>query len=192
MANSSRAAKQRYLMNAEGDIIAPSPERLAHGAVERLERPIPDGAGRVSRPYRNVDVLATMFRRGSITAAMRDAGEVFRGDFNRAHLEALRAGDVLRTPGRRGDPGLNAMDAREAVWRAILTVGGLASAGGSCLWGVLGSDLTLREWACTRGWNGRLVSQEAASGILVAALGTLEAHYFNGPLPRNLPPRAVM
>lgn len=190
MAN-SRPARRRHL-NGEGDIIAPSPERLAHGTVERLAMPIADGAGRVSRPYRNVDVLATMFRRGSITATMRDAGEVFRGDFSRAHLEALRAGDVLRTAGRRGDPGLNAMDARQAVWRAILTVGGLASAGGSCLWGVLGSDLTLREWACTQGWNGRRVSQEAASWILVTVLGTLEAHYFNGPLARNLPPRAIM
>jgi hypothetical protein len=36
---------------------------------------------------------------------------------------------------------------------------------------------SLKEWALEQGWNGRRVSQEAASGILIAALGALEAHF---------------
>jgi hypothetical protein len=35
----------------------------------------------------------------------------------------------------------------------------------------------LKEWALEQGWSGRRVSQEAASGILVAALGALETHF---------------
>jgi hypothetical protein len=34
----------------------------------------------------------------------------------------------------------------------------------------------LKEWAQQQGWAGRRVSQEAASGILIAALGALETH----------------
>ena len=63
--------------------------------------------------------------------------------------------------------------ARSAVWRAIQAVGGIASPAGSCLWHVLGWERSLKEWAQEQGWAGRRVSQEAASGILVAALGAL-------------------
>ena len=67
-----------------------------------------------------------------------------------------------------------------AVWRAVLAVGGPASPGGSCLWHVVGWGRSLKEWALEQGWSGRRVSQEAASGILIAALGALEAHYRHG------------
>jgi hypothetical protein len=45
------------------------------------------------------------------------------------------------------------------------------------LWHVLGWERSLKEWALEQGWSGRRVSQESASGILVAALGALEAHF---------------
>ena len=61
--------------------------------------------------------------------------------------------------------------------RAILVVGGPGSAGGSCLWHVLGWQRSLKEWALEQGWSGRRVSQEVASGILIGALGALEAHF---------------
>ena len=67
--------------------------------------------------------------------------------------------------------------AREHVWRALVAVGGPGSPAGSCLWHVVGWERSLKEWALEQGWNGRRVSQEAASGILIAALGILEAHY---------------
>ena len=81
------------------------------------------------------------------------------------------------TPALGEDPGLRIENAREVVWRAILAVGGLGSAGGSCLWHVLGWERSLKEWALEQGWRGRRVSQEAASGILIAALGALEGHF---------------
>ena len=164
--------------------VPPTPERRNHGVVERLERPIADERGRPARPYRAVDTLATMERRGSITSGMRQAGEDFRGRFATAQLDPLRTPDWSRLRnggtarfGAADEPGLRIEAARDAVWRAVLAVGGLGSPAGSCLWHVVGWERSLKEWALEQGWNGRRVSQEAASGILIAALGALEAHF---------------
>src|SRR5206468_4213741 len=112
------------------------------------------------------------------------AGEDFRTRFQIAHLDPLRALDLshlrLGDGGVRRDregPGQRTEAARSAVWRAIQAVGGIASPAGSCLWHVLGWECSVKEWALQQGWSGRRVSQEAASGILVAALGALEAHF---------------
>jgi hypothetical protein len=163
---------------------APTPERLAHGPVERLAQPIPDAQGRPARPYRSVDTLAIMERRGSITPAMRRAGEDFRARFAVAQLDPLRAIDLshlrLGERGPRPDsagPGLRVEAARRAVWRSLQAVGGTASPAGSCLWHVVGWERPLKEWALRQGWNGRRVSPEAAAGILIAALGALESHF---------------
>lgn len=163
---------------------SPTPERRNHGVIERLEQSIGDDAGRPARPYRAVDTLAIMERRGTITSAMRQAGEDFRACFATAQLDPLSAFDISRPRidrrpglGSSEEPGSRIEKAREAVWRAILAVGGLKSAGGSCLWHVLGWERSLKEWALEQGWSGRRVSQEAASGVLIAALGALEAHF---------------
>ena len=170
-----------------GSRVEPTPERGNHGPVERLRQTIGDVSGRPSRPYRAVDTLATMERRGSITAGMRQAGEDFRARFATAQLDPLSAFDISRPKAgtgsglRSGDQrGWRIENAREAVWRAVLAVGGLNSAGGSCVWHVLGWERSLKEWALEQGWSGRRVSQEAASGILIAALGALEAHFAGG------------
>jgi hypothetical protein len=163
---------------------APTPERRRHGRIERLDHSIADDGCRPSRPYRAVDTLALMQRRGSITAAMRQAAEDFRVRFAAAQLDPLRALDWSRlrsgVAARRlgaDNAGLRTETARRSVWRAIQAVGGIASPAGSCLWHVVGWEQSLKEWACEQGWNGRRVSQEAASGILIAALGALEAHF---------------
>jgi hypothetical protein len=169
---------------SENVAVTPTPERRNHGIVERLERPIADESGRPARPYRAVDTLAVMERRGSITAGMRQAGEDFRARFATAQLDPLRAPDWSRlrvgssSRFRAGDaPGLRIEGARDVVWRAVLAVGGIGSPAGSCLWHVVGWERSLKEWALEQGWSGRRVSQEAASGILIAALGALEAHF---------------
>jgi hypothetical protein len=161
-----------------------TPERLCHGPVELTLTVIADETGRPSRPYRAIDTLAIMERRGSITAGMRQAGEEFRRCFALAQLNPLRALDLSTMtlgdrPARRDPdgPGLRAEVARTAVWRAVLAVGGIASPAGSCLWHVVGWECSLKEWAQGQGWSGRRVSQEAASGILIAALGALENHF---------------
>jgi hypothetical protein len=122
----------------------PTPERRNQGVVERLDRPIADESGRPARPYRAVDTLAAMERRGSITAGMRQAGEDFRARFAVAQLDPLRVPDWSR-PRHRGSirfddgdqPGLRIEAARNAVWKAIQAVGGVGSPAGSCLWHVV-------------------------------------------------------
>src|SRR5690348_7503543 len=104
--------------------VIPTPERSNHGIVERLERAISDASGRASRPYRFIDTLAVMERRGSITAGMRQAGEDFRDCFAVAQLEPLTAFDLSRprigSPGgfrSVEEPGSRIENARKAVWR---------------------------------------------------------------------------
>ncbi len=166
------------------DDTGPTAERRRHGKIERLERAIGDSEGRPSRPFRAVDTLIIMQRRGTITAGMRQAGEDFRARFTQAQLDPLRALDLThfglgdRTPRPEGEgPGLRIEAARAQVWRAVQAVGGIASPAGSCLWHVLGWERSLKEWALERGWSGHRVHQTAASGILIAALGTLESHF---------------
>ena len=181
----ARHPSRRFtLRSSETIAVMPTPERSNHGIVERLERPIADESGHPARPYRAVDTLGAMERRGSITAGMRQAGEDFRTRFAIAQLDPLRAPDLSR-PRESGPSRFAAADgpssriegARADVWRAILAAGGIASPAGSCLWHVVGWEQSLKEWALGQGWNGRRVSQEAASGILIAALGALEMHF---------------
>ena len=174
--------RQGALAGETNDVV--SPQRLQHGPVELMPGVIADAAGRPARPYRAVDTLTLMERRGSITAGMRQSGEDFRRRFALAQLDPLRALDIARLslgdkPSQRGDhaPGLRVEAARVAVWRAIGAVGGIASPAGSCLWHVVGWERPLKEWALGQGWAGRRVSQETASGILIAALGALETHF---------------
>jgi len=179
------SGKSRHRFDGEGrEAILPlTPERRSHGPVERLAQPIADQAGRPARPYRAVDILTTMERRGSITAGMRRAGDDFRARFAVARLDPLQAFDPSRPRGgsvrpRDGDtPGLRIEAARQAVWEAVQALGGMASPAGSCVWHVVGWERSVKEWAIEQGWNGRRVSQETASGILIAALGALEAHF---------------
>jgi len=164
----------------------PTPERQRHGPIERLSQPIADSAGRPARPYRAIDTLAIMERRGSITAGMRQAGEDFRARFTVAQLDPLRALDPTHLriaelgprPGKEA-PAPRIEAARKTVWRTIQAVGGIASPAGSCLWHVIGWQLPVKEWALQQGWSGRRISQETASGILIAALGALESHLGN-------------
>jgi len=174
--------RRRRLIAESAD--APPRERANHELIERFDRTISDSSGRPGRPYRVVDTLALMERRGTITPSMRQAGEGFRDRFAIAQLDPLSAFDLSRqrSGSRAGSSpaqqvGSRIEDARKAVWGAILAVGGPSSAGGSCVWHVLGWQQSLKEWALGQGWNGRRVSQEAASGILIASLGALEAHF---------------
>lgn len=94
---------RKSLSAASQQELAPTDERRQQGAIERLDRPIADETGRSARSYRAVDTLATMERRGSITAGMRQAAEDFRVRFLTAQLDPLRALDYSRPrDGRTG------------------------------------------------------------------------------------------
>ena len=117
-----------------------------------------------------------MERRGRITAGMRAAGEDFRQTFARAQLDPLHAAKLERTGfSPTALPGFRIEAARERVWQIITAVGGLASPAGSCLWHVVGLEETIKAWAILQEWQRKHLDQETASGILIAALGMLEA-----------------
>ena len=184
--NGPRSFTTKAVVRLAEPALTPTKERCRQGEIEQLARPIADETGRSARPFRTIDTLTAMQRRGSITAGMRQAAEDFRMQFVAAQLDPLRALDYRR-PRYNGkgfshqgaERGLQVEGARDRVWRAVTAVGGPRSPGGSCLWHVVGWELSIKQWAFEQGWNGRRVSQEAASGILISALGVLEAHYRN-------------
>ena len=161
------------------DPAGPTPERFDRGLVERATAALADADGRPARPYRAVDTLTLMQRKGTISAAMHQAGDDFHALFVIAQLDPLRAPDLRRVPqGFRDLPlTLQQVEARKRIGQALQALGGSASPGGSCIWHVVGHAWSVKEWALNRGWGGRSISQEAASGILVSALGMLAAHY---------------
>ena len=161
------------------DELGPTPERWRRGGVERLEHSIADEEGRPARPFRGMDTLARMLRRGSINAAMHQAAEDFRAVFAAAQLDGLRSPDLARVPQtlRELEPTARQAEARKRVWQALTALGGIASPAGSCVWHVIGCEWTMREWALREGWGGRPLSPETAAGILIGALGVLQAHY---------------
>lgn len=175
----SKARRKRAAASGAPDELAPTPERWARREVERLPATIADEAGRPARPYRAVDTLSLMLRRGTISPAMAQAAEDFRAVFALAALDPLRAADLQRIPqGVRDLPlTLRQAEARRRVWDALQALGGLTSPAGACLWHVVGQEWSIKEWALRQGWGGRPLSQETASGILVGALGVLQSHY---------------
>jgi hypothetical protein len=139
--------------------------------------------GRIVVHHRTVDTLGKMLRANTITQEMHDAARTFQRDFQRAGLDPIRARSMMM-PVCPGAPDLteSQLDARRRVHRALARLGGIGSPGGSCLWHVLGCGCSIREWSIRQGWNGRLIRQEHAVGILIAALGTLASE---GPKVHN-------
>jgi hypothetical protein len=161
-------------------LVKPSKWRRRRGPVEQLEAPITDAEGQIARPWRAVDTLQRMERSGSITPQMRQAGEDFRKQFYKAHLDRLHAVDLARpiVDGHRPqEPAVIFAHARNKVLDVIDHAGGLYSPAGSVLWNVVGWEQSLREWAFSTGWDGHRVAVSQASGILVAALGTIAKYY---------------
>ena len=65
---------------------APTAERRTHDPIERVPQAIADEAGRPARPYRSVDALTAMLRKGSITPAMGADEHAQRGRIAERHL----------------------------------------------------------------------------------------------------------
>ena len=97
--------KKRRRQRAAANLgLCPTPERHRHDVIEEFARPIADDEGRLSRPWRSIDVLAAMERRDAITPLMRDAGEAFRAEFRQALLDPLRAASIEFSRGRGVSP----------------------------------------------------------------------------------------
>jgi hypothetical protein len=133
---------------------------------------------------RAVDTLGMMLANGTITPQMHEAGQIFRTLFRSAAIDSMSTSQLVRLPGSTADRLSNRqMDARRRVLVAMDALGGHDSPAGSCVWFVVGLEMSVREWAARRGWSGRPVPQTIAGGIIVAALGTLAMHF--GLTPRQ-------
>ena len=165
-------------------ITLPTPERLRKDKIEVAREQIQDKKGNIGRPFHVLDMLSLMEGVGSISKSMHAAGVRFMDDFSKAQLVTLKAADMGRLPGG-GQTNLahSVASARDRVWDALLTLGGMTSPAGCLAWHVLGEQQNLNRWALERGWVGRPIDPRAANGILIGALGTLLAHYdkIDGP-----------
>ena len=153
------------------------PHKVRGRDVEEEYGADPDGRPVVR--HRVVDTLGRMLRAGTITQEMHDAARDLEVSFIIANLDPLRALPLARVTGTGREPNLNErqLDARRRVHEAMEALGGIGSPAGSCIWHVVGLQRSIREWSMRQGWGGRLVRQEQAQGILIAALGMLAAHF---------------
>ena len=146
-----------------------------------------DPDGRPVAHARTVDTIDRMRKAGTITQPMHNAARDFQAHFTIAAYDAMPPRDMVRVSGSGWTNDLtdNQIAARNRVARALGTLGGIASPGGSCVWHVVGLGYSLREWAMQQGWAGRPVHGSLATGVLVAALGVLAVHYGYGPVKRR-------
>ena len=145
-----------------------------------------DPDGRPVTHARAADTIDRMRKAGTITRAMHDAARDFEAHFTIAAYDATPPRDMVRVSGGGWTNDLtdNQIAARNRVTRALGTLGGSASPGGSCVWHVVGLGHSLREWAVQQGWSGRPMYGNQATGVLVTALGVLAVHYGYGPAKR--------
>jgi hypothetical protein len=160
--------------------LGPTPERLQHGPVVRQARLLDDGAR--AMVWQGLDTISAMLAKGSINLQMYAAGSFFHDQFRLAGLDAMWSADPTRVPVQLASGGVWAKDggseeARLQIISALDALGGIKSPAGSCAWAILGLEMSLNRWARTATWSSRRIEHVAASGILIAALGILEAHW---------------
>lgn len=169
---------------ATDEEISPTPERFRQGDLERVETIVTDDQGyavATTMPLKAVGILMSLFKRGAITATQAHAGAYFRIKFRKAALDQLMAADIERpkVSGRHRTPILPSAieNARESVTKAVNAAGGRASLCGSCLWDIIGMEMTIKDWCGLQAGRKKPMSQHQATGVLIAALEILEKHY---------------
>jgi len=155
----------------------PPPERRQHDPVALVEEPDPEGWP--VRHCKAVDTIGRLVRNGLVRPEWAVAADRFRRDFRVGAFDPLSANDLRRARGAGGSGAImdRVEDARQRLFDAVAGMGGLSSPAGSIVWHVVGAELTLKDWSLRQVWGGRPLRHELATGILVAALGALDAHY---------------
>jgi hypothetical protein len=181
MAGKRKAARRTQ---PREDLSQPSKWRLQHGGFSAPIREADPETGSPVQHRRAVDTLGLMLANGSITPQMHEAGCIFRTLFRSAALDGIATTQFVRLSGVTADTmSSRQIDARRRVAKALDALGGHDSPAGSCVWFVVGLELSVREWAARQGWSGRPVPQPIAGGMLVAGLGILAMHF--GLTPRQ-------
>src|SRR5262245_52797455 len=92
-------------------------------------------------------LLPACLRCGAISVEMANAADQFRQAFRIAHLDTPKAAVMSRIPGvmaRGFDP---PTWARDQVRRALVQLGGVSRAPGSCAWHCIGIEWSIAKWA---------------------------------------------
>jgi hypothetical protein len=142
-----------------------------------------DPAGRPVVHQRVVDNLARWFHGGVITSEQYHAARAFEEAFAAANIDPLRARPLDTVAGsgcHSPQPTEWQALARRRVARAVDALGGHHSPAASCIWCVIGHQMSLRQWALRQRWGGRPVRPDQAQGVLVAGLAVLAAHLGTG------------
>ena len=178
------AGKRKAKTSKRDEALGPSKWRLQHGGFSEPVREADPDTGVPVQHRRAVDTLGRMLANGSITPQMHEAGCIFRTLFRSAAIDSMSTSQLIRLPGSTADRLSNRqLDARRRLLEALDALGGHDSPAGSCIWFVVGLEMSVREWAARRGWSGRQVPQPIAGGMLVAGLGILAMHF--GLMPRQ-------
>ncbi len=168
----------------EGTPVRATAERKRHDEVLDLPRAPFDESGPDSRPQRIADRWIRMARDGTIDGTSLKAAHQFRRDFAVAGLERLHAAPLELKVDGSGNAEPDRADAQieagNAVWQALTSLGGLARPPGSIVYTCVGHDRPVKEWC----WQERAAAsrhrdEKRASGILIAALAALGAHYLH-------------
>src|SRR5215469_17566301 len=120
-----RVGRHRRKGNGDIPVVAPTPERRRHGPVEHgVETVTYDADGRAARALADhaLGTIESMARRGVISDEAVTAAESFRGDFQTAALQALRAAQMRERTGSGllpQDISFRAERARQRVYEAI-------------------------------------------------------------------------
>jgi len=153
----------------------PSAQRAMHGEFEPVETVTYDKEDRPTRSlaFKVAGTIERMAKRGAISDLMADAAARFRGDFIVAALQPMRAAQLHeRTDVQPYLPQEISFRASRARGRVMAAMRAVGEPGGSCLWAVVGEEISLKDWALSA-----RISDENATGVLIGALGTLKAHY---------------
>lgn len=167
------------------DLAKPSKWRMQHGGFSEPIREADPETGSPVQHRRAVDTLGLMLANGTITPQMYEAGSIFRTLFRSAALDGIATSQLIRLAGATGgDVPSRQINARRRINTALDALGGHDSPAGSCVWFVLGLEMSVREWSARQGWSGRSVGHAQAQGMLVAALGVLAVVYGLAPRQR--------
>lgn len=149
-------------------------ERQQHGHLATVDT---YAAGQRGRALRDQDTIARLLANKTITVGAATAARQFQRLFHVAGLGGLRAVQLERQPAGPAGEGLAQVQARRRVVQAIDALGGHQALGGSAVWYVVGVGDSVKDWAQRqRLGHGRDLNERTAVGILIGALGALEAH----------------
>jgi hypothetical protein len=172
-----RADRERDEMHARAAAeFRPAGQRGGKGGTEFVDQQVEDADGRIGAPLRKVDTLTAMSSRGTISDRMLQAGRRFQRAFEDAYASDACAIDWLKVGvGHWREPDFIRTSSSREFIKAMAALGGRSSPSGSACWYILGEGLSIKDWARLHPFGRRCLSEKAAAGVLVGALGVLEA-----------------